>query len=179
MAGVIQQFKSHVLCLLEQSAVAIYHAAQTHLESLNALQRNFVSELGLSEAEAFLVHKLAPLALRRDIAALGLLHKIQLGEAHPDFNGFFQQRVDAAPVATRHGSRRHGRQFAEIHGNRYYFNQSLFGLTKVYNVLPEYVVAGACVSASQSALTKDARIACQTGRPDWITMYNGRHYSWR
>ena len=78
-----------MLCLLEQSAVAIYHAAQTHLESLNALQRNFVSELGLSEAEAFLEHKLAPLALRRDIAALGLLHKIQLGEAPPDFNGLF------------------------------------------------------------------------------------------
>ena len=46
MAGIIQQFKSHVRCLLEQSAVAIYHAAQTHLKSLNALQRNFVNELG-------------------------------------------------------------------------------------------------------------------------------------
>ena len=76
-AGIIQQFKSHVRCLLEKSAVAIYHAAQSRLESLNALQRNFVRELGLSEAEAFLVHKLAPLALRRDIDALGLLFKIQ------------------------------------------------------------------------------------------------------
>ena len=45
-AELIQQFKSHVLCLLEQSAVAIYNAARTHLESLNALQRNFVRELG-------------------------------------------------------------------------------------------------------------------------------------
>ena len=111
--------------------------------------------------------------------ALGLLHKIQLGEAHPDFSGLFQQRVDADPDATRHGSRRHGRQFLEIPGNSYYFNQSLFGLTKVFNVLPEYVVAGSSVTAFQSALTKHARIACQTGRPDWITMYNGRHYSWR
>ena len=91
-AGIIQQFKSHVRCLLEQSAFAIYHAAQSHFESLSALQRSFVRELDLYEAEAFLVHKLAPLALRRNIAALGLLHKIQLGEAHPDFSCVFQQR---------------------------------------------------------------------------------------
>ena len=125
------------------------------------------------------MHKLAPLALRKDIAALGLLHKIQLGEAHPDFSCLFPQRVDAAPDATRHGSRRHRRQFWEIRCNSYYFSQSLFGLTKVYNVLPEYVVAGSSVTASQLALTKNARIACQTGRPDWIAMCNGQHYSWR
>ena len=123
------------------------------------------------------MHKLAPLALRRDIAALGLLHKIQFGEAHPDFSGLFQQRVDAAPDATRHGSRRHGRQFLEIPNNSYDFNQSSFCLTKVYNVLLEYVVAGPSANAFQFALTKDARIDCQTGRSDWITMYNGRHYS--
>ena len=30
--GLIQQYKAHVLCLLEQSCVSIYHASQTHLE---------------------------------------------------------------------------------------------------------------------------------------------------
>ena len=43
VAGFIQQFKSQVLSLLGQFAVAIYHATQTHLESWDTLQRNFVS----------------------------------------------------------------------------------------------------------------------------------------
>ena len=111
--GLLQQYKAHVLCLLEQSSVAIYHAAQTHLDALDRLQRSFVEELGLSENEAFLAHNLAPLQLRRDIAALGLLHKIQLGEAHADFDGLFPRRIEAASASTRHGSRRHGRQFHE------------------------------------------------------------------
>ena len=180
--GLVQQYKSHVLCLLEQSAVAIYHAAQTHLESLNNLQRKFIHELGVSDEEAFLRHKLAPLELRRDIAALGFLHKIQLGEAHPDFDALFPRDTGwtrSPSVTTRLGARRHGRQFTEYSGNSYYFNQSVFGATKVYNVLPEYVVATTSVEAFQSVLTKDARIACQIGRRDWITMYHGRHYAWR
>ena len=110
-AGFIQQFKSNVLCLLEQSAVTSYHAAQSHFEVQNGLQRNFVCELGLSEAETFLVHKLAPPALMREIAALGLLHKIQLGETHPDFSRWFPQRINAAPDRKRHPMWRHGWQF--------------------------------------------------------------------
>ena len=38
-AGLMQQYKAHVLCILESSSAAIYHAAATHLETLNKLQR--------------------------------------------------------------------------------------------------------------------------------------------
>ena len=92
---------AHVLCLLEQSALAIFHAAQSHLESLNRIQRSFVQELGLTEAQAFLQFRLAPLELRRDIAALGFLHKIQLGDAHLDFDGLFPKAAHL-PVRTVH-----------------------------------------------------------------------------
>ena len=176
--GLLQQYKAHVLCLLGQSALAIFHAAQSHLESLNRIQRSFVQELGLTEAQAFLQFKLAPLELRRDIAALGLLHKIQLGEAHLDFDGLFPKAVHVEPPVTRHGSRRHGRQFAEISGNSFYFNHSVFGMTKLYNILPEYAVACSTVSSFQAVLTKDARMACQTGRRDWKEIYRNRHYGW-
>ena len=102
-AGVIQQYKSHVLCLLAQPCVAIRHAAQAHLDSLGRLQRSFIRELGLSDEEAFLAHQLAPLELRRDISALGLLHKIQLGEIHADFNGLFPKLVNEFETRTRRG----------------------------------------------------------------------------
>ena len=176
--GLLQQYKAHILCLLAQSALAIFHAAQSHLESLNRIQRSFVQELGLTEAQAFLQFRLAPLELRRDIAALGLLHKIQLGEAHPDFDGLFPKAVHVEPPVTRHGSRRHGRQFAEISCNSFYFNHSVFGMTKLYNILPEYAVACSTVSSFQAVLTKDARMACQTGRRDWKEIYRNRHYGW-
>ena len=159
--------------------MAILHAAQSHLDSLDKLQRNFIRELGLSEEEAFLAHHLAPLELRRDISALGLLHKIQLGEIHADFHGLFPKVVNEVVTQPRHGSKRHRRQFHEIIGNSYYFNQSLFGMTKIYNVLPEYAVMTSSVSAFQKVLTKDAKVACQKKRGDWQKMYNSRNYSWR
>ena len=59
--------------MLEKPVVAIYNAAQSYYESLNALQRNFVRTLGLSEAEASLVNNMTPLAPRTDITAVGLL----------------------------------------------------------------------------------------------------------
>ena len=177
--GCKQQYKAHVLCLLEQSCVSIYHASQTHLEVLNRLQRSFICELGLTDETAFLQYKLAPLELRRDIAALGLLHKIQLGEAHSDFDGLFPKAIEPYPTHTRHGARRHGRQFREISGSSYYFNQSLFGLTKVYNVLPEYAVSCQTVASFQTALTKDAKFACQAGKREWMSMYHNRNYAWR
>ena len=37
--------------------------------------------MGFTEAEAFELYRLAPHSCRRDMAMLGLLHKIKLGEA--------------------------------------------------------------------------------------------------
>ena len=99
--------------------------------------------------ETFLKHNLATLQLRHDIAALALLHKIQVGEAHADFDGLFPTQIDAGSWSTRHGARRHGCQFHEHWGNMYYLNQSLFGLTSLYDVLPEYVVSRPTVAAFQ------------------------------
>ena len=56
-AGFIQQYNSHVLCVLKQSSVAIRHTAQMHLDVLYKLQRKFICELGLSNEEAFLAHQ--------------------------------------------------------------------------------------------------------------------------
>ncbi len=171
-AGLMQQYKAHVLCLLEASSVAIYHAAPSHLRILDSLQRRFLKEVGLTDAEAFLKYNLAPLQLRRDIGALGLLHKIQLGEAHEGFSKILPREVGVHTADTRKNARRHGRQFHEQYGSTDYFNRSLFSVVRVYNVLPPYVVNTKTVEAFQKQLTKDARFACSTRVVNWEHMYN-------
>ena len=157
--GLLQQYKAHVLCILEGSACAIYHAAQPHLSTLDELQRRFVRKLGLDESEAFLRKGgLAPLELRRDIAVLGFLHKIQLGDVHPDLHGLFPRYIEPATAPTRRAARRHARQFREQSGNSFYFKQSLFGALTVYNFLPTYAVETTTVKAFQTLLTRDARL---------------------
>ena len=43
--------------------------------------------------------------LRRDIAVLGFLHRIQLGECHVDFTNLFPRQVHGHAINTRHGKR--------------------------------------------------------------------------
>ena len=63
------------------STGAIDHAAASHLAPIDAIQYDFLHRLGISPNHAFLQHNLAPQELRRDIAALGLLHKSYPGRA--------------------------------------------------------------------------------------------------
>ena len=159
------------MCLLEASIVAIYHAAPSNLQVIDDLQLRFLRALNLPEEAAFLEFNLAPLQLRRDIAVLGLLHKIQLGEAHQDFELLFPKMVGSHVGNTRRNARRHGKQFWEQDGNTDYFNRSVFGALRVYNLLPEYVVNSNCVQQFQTLLTKDARFQCRHGNPAWARIY--------
>ena len=52
-------------------------------------------------------------------------------------------------------------------------------MTKVYNVLPEYAVSRSTVASFQSSITKEARIVCQSGRRDWMSIFHNRNYAWR
>ena len=140
-AGMIQQFKAHILGLFRFSSLAVFHAAPGHLHELDVLMERFVAELGISCEEAFWNYNLAPLSLRRDIAALGFLHKINLGECHPAFREIFEANAVLPAYRTTRAVRRHGMQFAERFGSTDYFNRSLFAMTRVYNILAGYVVA--------------------------------------
>ena len=174
----IGQFKSHVWCHLEFSSGAIYHAADSHLKDVDSVQDSFIRALGLSAESAFVDFKMPPLCLRRDIAILGLLHKVVLGIAHPEFAELFPMRVHTHlhPHDTRTASRRHNKQFVEHNdgGQSGYFSRSVFSACRVYNFLPAYVVRSNCVKTFQSCLTRDAKIACQTRRLDWQRMYSCR-----
>lgn len=154
-----------MLTLLEGLAVAICHAAQSHLDSLDDLQRHFLKEIAITEWDASLGFNLAPLQLRRDFPVLGLLHKIQLGLAHPGFGSLFPDPTEGHSYATRRNAQRHERQFFQFTGNALYFNWSVFGVVKIHNTLHADIVSASTVKAFQSLLTKDARAGCKAGCP--------------
>ena len=72
IAAMVLQFKTHVLCLLEGTVSAIFHAATSHLDILDGIQDKYVRDIGLTVSDAFLNHNLAPLCLRRDIGSFVL-----------------------------------------------------------------------------------------------------------
>ena len=78
--SLVVQYKQQVLSFIEYRTSAIYHATTTVLVLLDKLQDYFLKELGITREVALIDHCLAPLAMRRDIALLGLLHRAAIGE---------------------------------------------------------------------------------------------------
>ena len=87
--------QSSVLPVLEAHTSAVYHAAPTNLDHLDSVQRLFLHGVGLTEEEALLEYRLAPLRTRRDLAMLGLLHRCALKTASPQLLEFFPRAAQA------------------------------------------------------------------------------------
>ena len=79
-AQLMDVYKSRLLSYMEYRTAALYHATDTVLRPLDAIQPRFLRALGCSELEALMVFNLAPLAARRDMAMLGMMHRTALGE---------------------------------------------------------------------------------------------------
>ena len=67
----------------------MYHAAVSVLDRVKRVQRRLLRELCLTELDALLRHRLAPLPSQRDIAMLPVLHKVVLSLAPPQLAAFF------------------------------------------------------------------------------------------
>ena len=129
----------------------------------------------MSKIGALNIHKLAPLAVRRDIAMLGLIHRTVLGRGPEQFRTIF--RADAR--AGTEGTGKHRLQILPMKddfsdfvlpGSRpaKYIEYSAHGLIKIYNLLPaEIVEASSCVPSFQSALQKLVLCRANGGRSDW------------
>ena len=161
----VVQFKTHILCLLEYSNAAIYHASSSHLESLDSLQTCFLRDIGLPVEDAFLNFHMAPLKLRRDIGVLGLLHKIQLGEAHPDFSRLLVTKVGSFIANTRHGHRRHSRQFEEVAGNSFLFHPLI--IWSCSNLQHPARACHQCYKCSRFSAAPDDRGKAQVSDQRW------------
>ena len=94
---------------------------------------------------------------------LGLIHKRVLGLAHPAF----ELLLPWSPYPAHIG---HSKQLFDhqinVRFRRTMHLRSLFGLTMVYNLLPQYVVDCDTVSSFQRELTRIARTRCFNGAFD-------------
>ena len=142
----VKLYKAQVLSFIESRTPALHHAAPSVLDAIDRVQRRFLREIGLTELEALLRYKLAPLPARRDIAMLGLLHRASHGRAPDPLMDLLLagDRHHRGPnTAVTRGARvRHERQMAEYisrGGHTETLWRSCFGLATVWNMLPPTV----------------------------------------
>jgi hypothetical protein len=175
--AMIQCYKSHVLCVLEAANSSIYHACDTVLARLDTLQHRFLRRLSLTESEAFVNHNLAPLGLRRDIGMLGLLFKCIRKEAHPELCSLFALSPSMPSLHnTRLAAAKHDVQVVDEASDASLnaFRRSIFGLVKVWNLLPFEIVHSPSVSCFQKALTALAKRLCVQDNAHWAIRFSPR-----
>ena len=151
----MQLYKSLVLSYVESYTPAIYHAAPSTLFRIDRIQDRLLERLGISISDALFRFSLAPLASRRDMALLGLLHKVAHGTAPLEVCRLFPAapRRLPAPYPLRVGFHltrfSHKRQLATTceRNSTERFKRSIYNLVHVWNALPE--------SASEIVSTKD------------------------
>ena len=163
-ADLITFFKAHLLSFLEYRTPAIYHATRAVLSRLDAVQARFLRDVGVDDIVALVTFHLAPLATRRDIAMLGLIHRTVLGKGPDHFRQFFRcepqhfrklidpRKASKCPLVTR----------------------SALGLVAIYNMLPHSVVCTKSVSAFQRGLQDMVVSLATTGHPLWSQVFSPR-----
>ena len=173
---IVLHFKSHILSFIEYRTPAITHAADSAIASVNGVQERFLRDIGVSALDALLHFKLAPLAARRDIANLGIIHRAILGLGPRQLQKFFQLSHNPEPVRSLRYTRYHDRQvldpFRPLH--RDYINRSTLGYIAIYNWLPNWVVCAESVSCFQGRLQSMMVDVAQSGFQNWDVIFSNR-----
>jgi hypothetical protein len=160
-ADLITLYKAHMLSFLEYRTPAIYHALRSILSRLDSVQSRFLRSVGVDDLTALVDFKLAPLAVRRDIAMLGLIHRAAVGKGPSHFKKFFRRRSG--------GPGRNERQLEDPRtaSTHPVVKRSALGLVAVYNMLPAAVVETSCISAFQKKLQELVIARATEGCEDW------------
>ena len=162
-----------MLSYLESSTPEIFHAAPSHLELVDRVQKKCLREIGVSETEALENFRLALLTSGRCMAMLAVLHRIVLGEAPPQLRNMFPYaEVHRRNMSTRLDLLRHNKQLQERRFSTDVCQRSLFGLVRVYNVLPQSVVDAPCTRLFQRQLQVGLRRAAQARVPRWPDLFS-------
>ena len=174
----VRLYKAQILSFLESSTPALYHAAPSTLAWIDRVQVRFLKEIDLSEFDALRDFRLAPLKCRRDIAMLGVLHKVNLGTAPPQLAALFPRigLVDEPPerCRLRFWRRLHNMQLAtpvDLSSSDV-LRRSVFGLVRCYNKLPQIMVDATTVKLLQRELQLGLLRYAERGADDWKTLYS-------
>ena len=125
---------------------------------------------GLKPRDALLDYSLAPLCSRRDISILGLVHRVSLGSAPPQFRHFiYPARHNEWNRGWAYNVERHTKQIHDpIDGTTTrMMERSVLGLVHTYNSLTQRVVDLKDVSRFQHALQDAAKACARSGNSDW------------
>ena len=175
-------YKSHVLSYLEFRTPAISHASSSSLLLLDGVQQRFLMALEVSELDALLSLSLAPLAVRRDIAILGMIHRTALGLGPGVFRQFFSPDRSPPPPRLRSlrsasaSSRRHVRHLVDplpISAPDYVVRSPL-GAVRIYNILPDSIIGQSSVKEFQSCLQYLVAASARNGVASWQTLLSWR-----
>ena len=175
-------YKSRLLGYVEYRTPVLYHATSTTLSTLDAIQPRLLRAVGCTELEALMVFNLAPLATRRDIAMLGVVHRTVLGKGLAHFSKFFKRAQQTQRRhLTRNTTRRHCKQLEDPRVGRYseLVRRSALGLVAVYNLLPEEVVLETIVKGFQTQLQGLVKKRAEAGCENWGDTLSPRVPLWR
>ena len=168
VAQLVNLWKANVLSFAECRTAAIYHAADSHLKSLDHTQTHFLKELGLDDDIGLLCFNLAPLQTRRDIAMLGLIQRSVLGLGPAHFQQFFKLAANRTERFTRRRSDLHKWQLVDERNNMLEIGRrSALGLISIYNMLPQSIVESRTVAAFQSGLQEMVKAEALSGNVMW------------
>ena len=121
----------------------------------------FLQQIGLTDKDALLHFNLAPLAVRRDIAMLGVLHRTKLGKGPKQFQDVLLDDEGCFIDFRR-----------TIGGNL--VQRSILGLIEVYTTLPQHCLTTKDVKCFQQRLQCMVREAAEQGRTDWRSLFSPR-----
>ena len=161
----ITLYKTQIWSSLEGATPAIAHATFTLLDNIDRVQRKFLRFIGMPWDVAFVEYKLAPLALRRRIALMGLIHRCATGQAPRKLCAMFPLDGRSNVNRTRRANRYHNLRLVDrIDGTQCTITQrSIYGLIKFYNILPQNVVKNKNPRHLQGYLQHEAMKRCKSG----------------
>ena len=180
-AQLVDVYKSRLLSYVEYRTAALYHATDTVLKPLDDVQTRFLRALDCTELEALTVYNLAPLAARRDIAMLGVIHRTVLGKGPKHFQAFFKQKQQQKARTTRLADRRHHKQLEDPRQGCFpeLLRRSALGLIAVYNLLPKELVEEKTVKGFQTELQALLKKRAEAGHENWSETFSPRIPLWK
>ena len=144
------------------------------MKLLDDVQDAFLESINISRKDALLNFNLGPTCLRRDIAMLGVLHKVVLRVAPDPLQEMFSKKAcDLRHFGFQEGPKLHDKQLQDNVGNYspILLKRSLFGLVHVYNRLPQVVVDAVSVQSLQRKLQCIAKVEVETN-PKWDLVFH-------
>ena len=158
-------YKAHLLSYIEYRTPAIYHATRAVLSRLDAVQSGFLKDIGVDEISALVDFRLAPLATRRDMAMLGLIHRTILGKGPEHFKEFFTRNHQSISTPVRDPRNTSKAPLVK---------RSALGLVAIYNMLPQSMLRIKSVPAFQKGLQEIVIRYAASGHPNWSDVLSPR-----